>query len=174
MVDRLIPDEILLAEDRIDDDRARRARILLLSTGCGVAMSVTDFARERAMRQENAARKRADESLRVKETTQRALLDSRAVFAAAVRLGTRLLDDYVHYAELTVSDNGTGIKNVDRSEVFDPFYTTRLEDGGSGLGLSVVHGVIGDHGGKIEIEQPIEGGTRFRIILPLARPAVQA
>jgi signal transduction histidine kinase len=101
-------------------------------------------------------------------------LDSRAVFAAAVRLGRRLLEDYVHYAELTVSDNGTGIKNVDRSEVFDPFCTTRLEDGGSGLGLSVVHGVIGDHGGKIEIEQPIEGGTRFRIILPLARPAVQA
>ena len=45
----------------------------------------------------------------------------------------------------------------------------RSEGEGSGLGLSVVHGVIGDHGGKVEIETRETGGTRFRILLPLAR-----
>jgi signal transduction histidine kinase len=77
--------------------------------------------------------------------------------------------DGPNYAELTVTDDGEGIEDLARSKVFDPFYTTRLEDGGSGLGLSVVHGVVGDHGGKVEIEQFARGGTRFRILLPLAR-----
>lgn len=72
-----------------------------------------------------------------------------------------------HEAVLLVSDDGPGIDESIRGRVFEPFYTTRLEAGGSGLGLAVVHGVIGDHGGRIEIESPETGGTRFRIRLPL-------
>ncbi len=72
-----------------------------------------------------------------------------------------------HEAILIVSDDGPGIDESIRGRVFEPFYTTRLEGGGSGLGLAVVHGVIGDHGGRIEIESPDSGGTRFRIRLPL-------
>lgn len=72
-----------------------------------------------------------------------------------------------HEAMLIVSDDGYGIDESIRGRVFEPFYTTRLESGGSGLGLAVVHGVIGDHGGQVEIESPETGGTRFRIRLPL-------
>lgn len=72
-----------------------------------------------------------------------------------------------HEAMLTISDDGPGIDDSIRGRVFEPFYTTRLEAGGSGLGLAVVHGVIGDHGGQIEIESPEAGGARFRIRLPL-------
>jgi signal transduction histidine kinase len=70
-------------------------------------------------------------------------------------------------AMLIVSDDGSGIDESIRGRVFEPFYTTRLEAGGSGLGLAVVHGVIGDHGGRVEIESPETGGTRFTIRLPL-------
>ena len=85
--------------------------------------------------------------------------------------GTEKADslDGLEYAELTVMDDGEGIENLARSKVFDPFYTTRLEDGGSGLGLSVVHGVVGDHGGKVEFEQLAWEGTRLRIRLSLAK-----
>ncbi|MFT5444438.1 MAG: PAS domain S-box-containing protein, partial [Myxococcota bacterium] len=71
-------------------------------------------------------------------------------------------------AEIAVTDNGNGINEKARPRVFDPFYTTRLETGGTGLGLSVVHGVVGDHAGKLEIESPPFGGTCFRVILPIA------
>lgn len=70
-------------------------------------------------------------------------------------------------ATLIVSDDGPGIDASIRGRLFEPFYTTRLEAGGSGLGLAVVHGVIGDHGGQLEIESPETGGARFRIRLPL-------
>ena len=102
---------------------------------------------------------------------------------ANVRVATNLLGedsgspgdhDPTVFAELTVSDNGAGIQGPARSQVFDPFYTTRLEDGGSGLGLSVVHGVVGDHGGRVDIEPIAKGGTRFRILLPLAKTPAPA
>lgn len=71
-------------------------------------------------------------------------------------------------AEIIVRDDGLGIDEETRSHLFEPFYTTRLEEGGSGLGLSVVHGVVGDHGGSLDVETSQEGGTCMRISLPLA------
>ena len=51
--------------------------------------------------------------------------------------------------------------------VFDPFFTTK--DYGTGLGLSVVHGIIQEHGGQIEVESEVKKGTAFHILLPLVR-----
>ena len=51
--------------------------------------------------------------------------------------------------------------------VFDPFFTTK--DYGTGLGLSVVHGIIQEHGGQIEVESELTKGTSFHILLPLVR-----
>jgi C4-dicarboxylate-specific signal transduction histidine kinase len=85
-----------------------------------------------------------------------------------------LVDANEKNASIEILDDGCGIPTERVQEVFDPFYTTRLEDGGSGLGLSVVHGVVGDHGGRVEIEQIVEGGTRFRILLPLAKTPAPA
>lgn len=69
-------------------------------------------------------------------------------------------------AEITIRDDGRGIDEETRSHLFEPFYTTRLEDGGSGLGLSVVHGVVGDHGGSLQVETSEGEGTCMRILLP--------
>ncbi len=68
---------------------------------------------------------------------------------------------------VTVRDNGDGIRDEDIPHVFDPFFTTK--DYGTGLGLSVVHGIIQEHGGQIEVESELAKGTAFHILLPLVR-----
>jgi PAS domain S-box-containing protein len=68
---------------------------------------------------------------------------------------------------VTIRDNGEGIREEDIPHVFDPFFTTK--DYGTGLGLSVVHGIIQEHGGQIEVESQLEKGTAFHILLPLVR-----
>ena len=68
---------------------------------------------------------------------------------------------------IEVADDGNGIAPGDRDYVLDPFFTTRLESGGSGLGLSVAQGVVKDHGGTIELVSQEEKGTRVTVRLPL-------
>ena len=65
--------------------------------------------------------------------------------------------------EICIIDNGGGIHEDIKSDIFDPFVTTKA--GGSGLGLSLVAKIIGDHGGIVECESG-EGKTVFRILLP--------
>jgi nitrogen-specific signal transduction histidine kinase len=68
---------------------------------------------------------------------------------------------------VTIRDSGEGISREDLPHVFDPFFTTK--DYGTGLGLSVVHGIIQEHGGQIEVESELQKGTAFHILLPLVR-----
>jgi len=67
---------------------------------------------------------------------------------------------------IAVCDNGRGIPQADRSRVFDPFYTTRQSEGGTGLGLSVAYRIVTDHGGTIRVEDAPRGGTRMLVELP--------
>ena len=70
---------------------------------------------------------------------------------------------------LTVADSGTGMTPAVLERMFDPFFTTKAPDKGSGLGLSVVYGVVTDLGGVIEVQSRVEGsntGTEFRVFLP--------
>ncbi|HSV61779.1 MAG TPA: ATP-binding protein [Chthoniobacterales bacterium] len=68
---------------------------------------------------------------------------------------------------VSICDDGEGIRKEDIPHVFDPFFTTK--DYGTGLGLSVVHGIIQEHGGQIEVESELKKGTAFHILLPLVR-----
>jgi PAS domain S-box-containing protein len=69
------------------------------------------------------------------------------------------------YLELTVSDTGPGIEESIRSRIFDPFFTTKGIGEGSGMGLSVAHGIAKRYGGLLTVEsQPGEGAT-FRVFL---------
>jgi len=68
---------------------------------------------------------------------------------------------------ISIRDTGEGIRGEDIPHVFDPFFTTK--DYGTGLGLSVVHGIIQEHGGQIEVESELKKGTAFHILLPLVR-----
>jgi PAS domain S-box-containing protein len=83
---------------------------------------------------------------------------------------TALPDDAGEAREIlrvSVEDDGSGIKTEDVAHVFDPFFTTK--DYGTGLGLSVVHGIVQEHGGQIEVESELARGTSFHILLPLVR-----
>ncbi len=70
-------------------------------------------------------------------------------------------------ALIEVIDDGRGIDDDDRDRLFEPFYSTRTREGGTGLGLSVAHGIVGDHGGEIQIESLATAGTRVVVSLPL-------
>jgi signal transduction histidine kinase len=66
-----------------------------------------------------------------------------------------------------VLDNGPGINDVNLSQVLDPFFTTKPEGDGTGLGLSVSYGIVKEHGGDIQLENRTEGGVRVLIQLPV-------
>jgi PAS domain S-box-containing protein len=67
---------------------------------------------------------------------------------------------------LSVTDSGCGVLSDIQTRIFDPFFTTKSIGMGTGLGLSVVHGIVVDLGGTISLESPPEGGARFVIGLP--------
>ncbi len=74
--------------------------------------------------------------------------------------------------EITIADDGPGIPPEVIPRIFDPFFTTKDVGEGSGLGLSIVHGIVERHGGKIRVDSRVGEGTTFRITLPaaVARP----
>ncbi len=71
------------------------------------------------------------------------------------------------YARLTVRDTGTGISPDIVDKVFDPFFTTKKPGEGTGLGLSVVHGIVKQHDGYIEVESRPGKGSSFTVYLPM-------
>jgi signal transduction histidine kinase len=68
--------------------------------------------------------------------------------------------------EVSVTDTGSGISAEHIPYVFDPFFTTKADQGGMGLGLSVLYGIVKNAGGRIEVESEVGKGSTFRVILP--------
>ncbi|MCC8180584.1 MAG: ATP-binding protein, partial [Planctomycetes bacterium] len=81
------------------------------------------------------------------------------------------LDPEPGFASVTIDDNGPGIGLANPNDVFLPFVTTKKGKGDhQGLGLYVVYGIVQNYGGSIAAENRPEGGCRFSIKLPLAKP----
>ncbi|HXY70568.1 MAG TPA: PAS domain S-box protein [Gemmatimonadales bacterium] len=72
-------------------------------------------------------------------------------------------DDDVWFS---VTDTGHGIPESIRDHIFEPFFTTKGGQSGTGLGLAVVHGIVTQHGGEVDVQSTVGKGTTFRVLLP--------
>lgn len=76
-----------------------------------------------------------------------------------MRLEATIVQEGLH---VRIADDGPGISTPDRDRVFEPFYTTRREEGGTGMGLSIVRALLQACGGSIQLDA-VERGTAFEI-----------
>jgi len=79
----------------------------------------------------------------------------------------KFTDGSSNYALLCIADNGTGIKKKNLPKIMEPFFTTKEQGKGTGLGLAMVHGVVKTHHGFFDVESRVGQGTAFYIYLPL-------
>ena len=80
-----------------------------------------------------------------------------------LRVRTRRRD----WVSIEVDDSGPGVPEAIRPHIFDPFFTTRKERG-TGLGLSVVYGLVKSYEGTVTVSASPSGGARFRVLLPVS------
>ncbi|UCD34704.1 MAG: PAS domain S-box protein [Nitrospiraceae bacterium] len=73
------------------------------------------------------------------------------------------------YARIDVADTGTGMDRATREKIFEPFFTTKVVGAGSGLGLSIVYGIVSQHGGSVTVSSKQGAGSVFSIYLPLIK-----
>jgi PAS domain S-box-containing protein len=78
------------------------------------------------------------------------------------------------YARIAVSDTGHGMDEATLKRIYEPFFTTKKQGEGTGLGLAVVHGIVRDHDGAIAVESHVGRGTKIEVFLPehLGEPSV--
>ena len=83
----------------------------------------------------------------------------------------KIVGDYIR---LFVRDTGAGIQPEQLDRLFEPFYTTKEVGKGTGMGLSMVHGIMHDHGGHIVVDTGKDGGTTFTLLFPVIDAQVDA
>lgn len=93
-----------------------------------------------------------------------------AVVIAPDALHTRARTASEPAVRIDVTDDGRGVETRDLANLFDPFFTTHEADGGTGLGLAVVHSIVEQHRGTIQVESAAGEGATFTVLLPVRGP----
>lgn len=78
------------------------------------------------------------------------------------------------FIRIELRDTGQGMSEDVKSHLFEPFFTTKPIGEGTGLGLSVCHGILKNHGGKIDVESQLDRGTTFSLLFPIPDAAAEA
>ena len=94
---------------------------------------------------------------------------NQSLLSAHPQLQTLSAQHHGAMARLRVTDTGAGMDGAAQKRIFEPFYTTKPMGEGTGLGLSVVHGIVQTHGGGITVESRPGTGTTFTIYLPIMK-----
>lgn len=102
-----------------------------------------------------------------------ALSTRRLCLAAPTQLSGQTLPAGT-YVQVDVSDTGAGIPKEIIDDIFQPFFTTKPQGEGTGLGLATVYGIVRQSGGHISVECALGAGATFQILLPAAEPAADA
>ena len=108
---------------------------------------------------------RADEA-RIKQVCWNLLQNSIRAMPEGGRLCVRVLEPDPRTARIVIEDSGFGIDPADLGQIFEPFFSG---SDGSGLGLSIVHRIVTDLGGEIDVESEVGVGTKFSVDLPRSR-----
>lgn len=74
-----------------------------------------------------------------------------------------------HYQQLIFSDNGCGMNPEVKARIFEPYFTTKPQGEGTGMGLAVVHGIVKNHGGTITVQSEPGKGAIFEVFFPITR-----
>ena len=74
-----------------------------------------------------------------------------------------------NFVTVIFKDNGCGMSEETQKHIFEPFYTTKKEEG-TGLGMSIIYGIVKRQGGNIEVESTVGKGTAITIVLPVTEP----
>jgi CheY-like chemotaxis protein len=90
-------------------------------------------------------------------------VDSSDVLAAVATRG-------MGAAVLIIEDTGAGMSDDVRARLFEPFFTTKARERGTGLGMAIVHGIVTDHQGTIDVESRVNEGTRIEVAFPCCAP----
>jgi signal transduction histidine kinase len=77
------------------------------------------------------------------------------------------LDEVEGKAVVNIMDTGIGIPESEMDHIFDPFFTTKQEGEGTGMGLSIVHGIVRNHGGNVHVNSQEGAGTNFAVVFPV-------
>jgi len=92
-------------------------------------------------------------------------IDSLDKSPGQIRIASRKQGDEIH---VQVMDNGKGVPPDRLTRIFEPFYTTKAPGRGTGLGLSVSHRIVKQHGGRIQVESQVGVGSAFTVMIPIS------
>ncbi|MFT5122898.1 MAG: PAS domain S-box-containing protein [Candidatus Omnitrophota bacterium] len=94
----------------------------------------------------------------------------RVLTAQEIRFVENHSDDQQEYVIISFADTGSGIQPEIMEHLFEPFFTTKAEDEGTGLGLSMVYGILNNHDGGVSVTSELGAGSTFTVYLPCCEP----
>jgi signal transduction histidine kinase len=109
----------------------------------------------------------ADES-QLRQALLNLVRNAKEAMATGGRLRVEVGEAGPDQVRLVLADDGPGIAHENLTKIFEPFFSTKVK--GTGLGLALVQQIVSEHGGRIEVDCPPGGGTRFTILLPVGKP----